>query len=154
MPKVNQDYVSQKKNQILDAALLVYEEKPVFAVTMQDIINRVGFSQGAIYRYFRDVDDILVAVYNRFFLSIDFSDKLGGILNSPASPEQILRNLFSCFAEYINETIKGYSKIRFELLMLYIAYPGRGVKIKSALKMKQSNNLALEMAFSFITEQV
>jgi len=154
LPKVNEDYVSQKKNQILDAALLVYAEKPVFAVTMQDIINRVGFSQGAIYRYFRDADDVLIAVYNRFFSTVDFSDSLGDILNASESPEQILRNLFSRLAEYCCETLKLYSKIRFELLMLYIAYPARGEKIKNALKVKQSNNLALEAVFSFIAEQV
>lgn len=33
-------------------------QKTVSTVTMQDIIDRTGLSQGGIYRFYKDIDDI------------------------------------------------------------------------------------------------
>lgn len=154
MPKVNEEYINSKKNQILDAAFEVFTQKPVFAVTMQDIINSVGFSQGAIYRYYKDTDDIIIDVYNRSFASIDYKDKLKDILHQEIEPEKVIRQAFLCFAQYIQESSNLFSKIRFELLMLYEAYPKRGQKIQARLKVKESNSFALESAFTYAMKHI
>jgi len=154
VPKVSEEYVESKKNQILDAAFEVFTQKPVFAVTMQDIIDSVGFSQGAIYRYYKDIDDIIIAVHNRSFSSIDYMDKLKDVLQQELEPEQVIRQSFLCFAHYINKSSGLFSKIRLELLMLYQAYPKRGKKIREGLNVKESNNFALESAISFAGEQI
>lgn len=154
MPKVSEKYVNSKKNQILDAALEVFIRKPVFAVTMQDVIDQMGFSQGAIYRYFNDIDDIIIAIHNRSFSNIDYRDKLEAILSQKCPPEEIMRQAFSCLAQYINESSGLFNKIRFELLMLYQAYPKRGKKIQEGLNVKESNSFALESAISFAMKQV
>lgn len=154
LPKVSEKYVDSKKNQILDAAFEVFTRKPIFAVTMQDIIDHIGFSQGAIYRYFKDIDEIIIAVHNRSFSSIDYKDKLKNILDQDFNPEQVIRQAFLCYAQYINDSLGVFNKIRFELLMLYQAYPKRGEKIQSGLKIKESNNLALDYALSFAMKQI
>lgn len=154
MPKVSEKYVDSKKNQILDAAFEVFTKKPVFAVTMQDIIDSVGFSQGAIYRYYKDIDDIIIAVHNRSFSSIDYKDRLKDVLQQELEPEQVIRQSFLCFAQYIQESSNLFSKVRFELLMLYEAYPKRGQKIQDNLKVKESNNSALEFALSFAMKHI
>lgn len=154
MPKVSKEYVSSKKNQILDAAFEVFTKKPIFAVTMQDIIDHVGYSQGAIYRYYNDIDDIIIAVHNRSFSNIDYKDKLKDILQQELMPEQVIRQAFLCFAQYIQDSSSLFSKIRFELLMLYEAYPKRGEKIQNKLNVKKSNNLALEFALSFAMKHI
>lgn len=76
MPRVTEKYIEEKKNQVLDASLTVMGHKPLFAVTMQDIINETGFSQGAIYRYYEDIDDILIAVLNKFYQPIDLKKEV------------------------------------------------------------------------------
>lgn len=153
MPKVSKEYIHQKKNQILDATLEILSVKPVFAVSMQDIIDQTGFSQGAIYRYFKDIDEIIIAVHNRSFEAIDYHDKLKDIFTSDFPPEEIIRQAFLCLSKHVNESLGLFHKMRFELLMLYQAYPNRGEKIQSALTVKQSNNAALEMALSFAMAQ-
>ena len=49
MPKVSDAYFEKKRNEILDAAYAVAMEKPVYTVSMRDIIQRSGLSQGGIY---------------------------------------------------------------------------------------------------------
>ena len=49
MPKVNEEYFVEKRNQILDAAFSVCNRKPAYDVTMSDIVAeialaRVGFT--------------------------------------------------------------------------------------------------------------
>ncbi len=154
MPKVSKEYLDSKKNQILDAAFEVFMKKPLFAVTMQDIIDHAGFSQGAIYRYFKDIDEIIIDVHNRSFRSIDYKDKLKDILNQELKPEEVIREAFLCLAQYINHSSSLFSKIRFELLMLYEAYPKRGEKIQNGLKVKESNHSALELAFTFAMKHI
>ena len=58
MPKVSPEYIASKKRLITDAAYQLCLEKTVSTVTMQDIINRTGLSQGGIYRFYRDIDEI------------------------------------------------------------------------------------------------
>ena len=58
MPKVTKEYIQNKKNKIIDAAYTLCLRQTVSTVTMQDIINETGFSQGGIYRFYKDIDDI------------------------------------------------------------------------------------------------
>ena len=58
MPKVTEEYIQKKKKMIIDAAYDLCIEKTVSTVTMQDIINRTGLSQGGIYRFYKDIDEI------------------------------------------------------------------------------------------------
>ncbi len=49
MPKVTQEYIENKKKFIADAAYRVCLRKPVEMVTMMDVIEETGLSQGGIY---------------------------------------------------------------------------------------------------------
>jgi AcrR family transcriptional regulator len=72
MPKVTEEYIANKKKMITDATYALCLEKTVSTVTMQDIINRTGLSQGGIYRFYHDIDeifaDMLVQMRQRFTL--------------------------------------------------------------------------------------
>ena len=65
MPKVSEDYFKKKRDEILDAAYQVVMEKPIYSVSLRDIIQKSGLSQGGIYRYYSGLDDILIALINR-----------------------------------------------------------------------------------------
>ena len=59
MPKVTEEYIINKKKKIVSAAYELCIKKTVSTVTMQDIINETGLSQGGIYRFYKDIDEIL-----------------------------------------------------------------------------------------------
>lgn len=52
MPKVTTKYLTDRKDFILECTNEVLKEKPLYQITMRDIIKKAGFSQGAIYRYY------------------------------------------------------------------------------------------------------
>lgn len=58
MPKVSEEYFEKKKRQIADAAYRVCLRKPVMMVTMQDVIEETGLSQGGIYRFYKNLDEM------------------------------------------------------------------------------------------------
>ena len=57
MPKVNEEYFEEKRNQILDAAFAVCNRKPAYDVTMSDIVAETGLSQGGVYKYFGNMEN-------------------------------------------------------------------------------------------------
>ena len=59
MPKVSDEYIANKRKEIVDAAFRVCTKKPINSVEMKDIIEEAGFSHGVIYRYYKDLDEVL-----------------------------------------------------------------------------------------------
>ena len=48
MPKVTDEYLTDKKNYILECTGEILKEKPLYSITMRDIIKRAGFSQRCV----------------------------------------------------------------------------------------------------------
>ncbi len=59
MPKVSQEYLEARRQQILDAASECFAKKGFHGTTMHDIVDESGLSPGAIYRYFSGKDEII-----------------------------------------------------------------------------------------------
>lgn len=59
MPKVKETYTEEKKQYILQCTTDVLKEKHIHKLTMRDIIRKTGFSQGTIYQYYRNLEQIL-----------------------------------------------------------------------------------------------
>ena len=64
MPKVTEEYLTGKRNLILECTNEILIEKPLYQITMRDIIKKAGFSQGAIYRYYANIDEIYIDLIN------------------------------------------------------------------------------------------
>lgn len=62
MPKVDVTYFQERKKYILDCTLQVLSEKPLQQVNMRDIIRKTGFSQGTIYNYYKNIDEIMSVI--------------------------------------------------------------------------------------------
>lgn len=52
MPKVSQEHLERRRQQILDAAADCFARQGFHATSMQDIFAAAGLSAGAVYRYF------------------------------------------------------------------------------------------------------
>ncbi|UUV26633.1 TetR/AcrR family transcriptional regulator [Lysinibacillus sp. FN11] len=95
MPKVSHDYVKRKRNVILEAALSVCKDKPLYEITMRDIIRASGVSQGGIYRYYSDLDEILVEIINQANANADYKKDVDAIIENNAAPKEMLEKLFT-----------------------------------------------------------
>lgn len=62
MPKVSAEHLERRRQQILDAARVCFIRKGVHETSMQDVFAESGMSAGAVYRYFKSKNDIIVAI--------------------------------------------------------------------------------------------
>ena len=131
MPKVTEEYIQNKKNKIISAAYTLCLKQTVSTVTMQDIINETGLSQGGIYRFYKDIDAIFsdMLLYLRKKESI--KEKLDEILTQADElpPSEITNLIFDMLADFMKRELMGIEKIDFELSVLAMNNPARVDKI-------------------------
>lgn len=153
MAKVSDDYYEWKKAKIIDAALEVCKRKTVSSVTMQDIIDESGMSQGGIYRYYKNIDEILtdllsrirreqVGSTERLAQAIDRQIELSGeIRQLPLTEENIARRrklivgtikeMHTIWAEEMKKYLYPHKKIQQEFTVLADNFPDRARAIFS-----------------------
>ncbi len=131
MPKVSEEYVLNKKKMIADVAYELCLEKTVSTVTMQDIINRTGLSQGGIYRFYKDIDEIFAQMLVQIRDSVDITERVDVIFDmaDELTISQVITLVFDVLAEFMTEELMGLEKIDFELSVLAMNSPERVEKI-------------------------
>ncbi|MEK5332957.1 TetR/AcrR family transcriptional regulator [Lysinibacillus sp. FSL W8-0992] len=154
MPKVSADYVIRKKNAILEAALSVCKVKPLYEVTMRDIIKASGVSQGGIYRYYSDLDEILVEIINQANANADYKKNVDVIIENSGAPKETLEKLFTFLGKYIQENLSTVGKIHFELTILLANNPERQMKILPNITENESGQYLVERIFNTIHEGI
>ena len=65
MPKVKQDYLDARKDEIIDAAMASFARKGIHGASIADIRDEAGVSNGAIYHYFKTKEEIITALRGR-----------------------------------------------------------------------------------------
>lgn len=131
MPKVTEEYIKNKKNMIVRTAYDLCLQKTVSTVTMQDIINATGLSQGGIYRFYKDIDEIFkdMLIDNRQRVTI--KPQLDEIFTDAESEDikTVLHKVFELLANFMTSELMGIVKINFELSVLSMNAPLRVEKI-------------------------
>jgi AcrR family transcriptional regulator len=64
MPKVSEQHVEARRQQIIDAAYRCFARKGFHQATMRDIYEEAGLSPGAVYHYFNSKDEIIRASFD------------------------------------------------------------------------------------------
>ena len=131
MPKVTEEYIQNKKNKITDAAYRLCLRKTVSTVTMQDIIDETGLSQGGIYRFYKDIDKIFSDMLLYLRQKECIKEKLDEILAQADElpPREITNRIFDMLADFMKRELMGIEKIDFELSVLAMNNPARVDKI-------------------------
>jgi AcrR family transcriptional regulator len=62
MPKVIPEYKEEARKRIVRTALAVFAEEGYHATTMEDVAERVGVSEGALYLYFKSKRELFRAI--------------------------------------------------------------------------------------------
>ncbi|MBP3234577.1 MAG: TetR/AcrR family transcriptional regulator [Eubacterium sp.] len=140
MPKVTQEYIDNKKKFIVDAAYRVCLRKPVEMVTMMDVIEEAGLSQGGIYRFYKDLEEILsdvIAGMRMNYNIIDEMEQLFGASDEMSFEEGVYK-IFGILADVMENHLMDIQKINFDLTVLAINEPERAEKILGGIKGKSS----------------
>lgn len=139
MPKINDEYVEKKKDEIKECALFIINEKPLYQVKMRDIIKRMGFSQGAIYKYYKNVEDIYVDIVNTTTKEANIVEKVEKIKKANISIMEKMEKYFKLLSNYIiNIQNEIGGKVYFELLLTYSFDKDKSEKFLSSIVFKQN----------------
>ena len=131
MPKVTEEYITNKKKRITDAAYALCLEKTVSTVTMQDIINRTGLSQGGIYRFYHDIDEIFADMLIEMRHRVSIKDSVDEIFAEAdnISAGEIIDRIFDMLGDFMEKELMGVQKVDFEMSILAMNAPERVDKI-------------------------
>jgi AcrR family transcriptional regulator len=121
MPKVSKEYVDEKKREIVDAAIRVCKAKPAYAVTLRDIVKEGGISQGRMYHYFSNIDEIFANIVNSAQDEISIADEMAAIFDSDAPPEKIIVEAFAAVGRMVGSLHRRFGGLMGELAHLYMA---------------------------------
>lgn len=131
MPKVTEEYIHNKKQKIIDAAYNLCLQKTLSTVTMQDIIDATGFSQGGIYRFYKDIDEIFQDMLRDNRQKVNIMAQVDEIFAAKAntSIKNVLHQVFELLGDFMTRELMGIVKINFELSVLAMNTPLRAEKI-------------------------
>ncbi len=135
MPKVTEEYIEKKRKEIVEAAYKVCVRKPITSIEMKDIIEETGFSHGAIYRYYKDLDEVLKDLVITINSQNKIDDKLDEILSKadPGKWEKTIYDICDMLAKYMSEVGTDLLKVSIYSDMMAMADPERAMNIAQRL---------------------
>ena len=136
MPKVSEEYFEKKKQAIVDAAYRVCLRKPVEMITMMDVIEETGLSQGGIYRFYKDLDEILSDVIAGMRKNISIVDEMEQLFSAKEELgfEEGVHKILDILADVMEKHLMDIQKINFDLTVLAINEPDRAAAIIKGTK--------------------
>jgi len=94
---MNESLQTQRKKQILDAALHVLVQNGYEQARMDDVVQSSNLSKGAIYWYYKSKKEMYLDLVN--FWVMRYSVILNHIVEEEASPSRQLKDLFQFFID-------------------------------------------------------
>lgn len=155
MPKVTDEYLTNKRNFILECTNEMLKEKPLYQITMRDIIKKAGFSQGVIYRYYANIDEIYLDLINKNTTYSLLEQKIDMLINSEQPIKSVVSDCIVAIGEYIEELLKSVGgKTCFELLVTYAYDVEKRNAIFPKLKFKQSLEYAQNKIVEYLLQNI
>jgi len=153
-PKMSEEYYEQKRKQILAATFAVCMRKPMHEVSMRDVISEVKFSQGNIYRYYANLDEILIDLINARRIVYDVKAEVDTTLLSDLPPERIISLLFEIWEKAILDNILGVGKIFYEVCAMYINDTDRLMNFVNQNDISKDEEYFKKQGLGFVMQQV
>ena len=158
MPKVSEEYYEKKRREIIDAAYRVCARKPITSIDMKDIIAETGFSHGVIYRYYKDLDEVLKDLVITINSENRIDERLGEILANAdiKNWEQTIYDICQMLADYMREVGTDMLKVSIYGDMLAMSDPERAMNIAKRLGKDEQSPLlyATEAMTEFLNKVV
>ena len=154
MPKMSAEYLEQKRDSFLNAAYKVCMNKPMYEVSMRDIISAAGGSQGNIYRYFSNLDEVLIALINRESVYCDIKALTDAAISSNQTPEKIISDILSVWEKAVLVNLVGIGKIYYEISVIYVSDKERLNRFTSSIHFSSTEGYLWEKLYQFIVERI
>ncbi len=155
MPKVSDAYIADKKKYIFECTSAVLKEKPLYQITMRDIIKKTGFSQGTIYRHYASLDEIYVDFINKHTANNHLEQRIDWLLRSNQGIKIILVKCFMLLGKYTEELMRSAAgKLFFEFMILYSYDPLKRDVLFPQLRFKQSLEYARSGIIKYVTTNI
>lgn len=154
MPKVKKEYFMEKENEIVEAAIRVCKLKPAYAVTMRDVVKECKISQGGIYCYFSDIDEIFAGILNKCYSQTKFDEAAAKIFDRDTNPVLVIESAFALWGQMMDKMIQLYGNLIYELNALYLNAPARGEKVQKMIKETNDSDMFLFRLLEFIDEHI
>lgn len=147
MPKVSEAYMLEKKKFIIGKLREIAKSKPIFAITMQELITCTGMSQGAIYRYFKDIDQVIGALYWELSnQQKDVEAEFRQIFEDCAKdeiPEQIIYDAIIVMADFYTRQGSVFNEVNKMIWELNILYLYNKQRVKKIVGNTEQNNITV-----------
>jgi AcrR family transcriptional regulator len=85
--------ISDRQIEIIEASGKILMEKGIKGLTTKNLAAEIGFSESAIYRHFKNKEDIIVVLLN--YLQENMENRLGNIISNGNNAEQQLKQIFA-----------------------------------------------------------
>ena len=154
MPKMSAEYLEQKRTSFLDAAYKVCMKKPMYEVSMRDIITAAGGSQGNIYRYYSNLDEVLIALINRESIRCDIKALTDAAISSGHAPEKVVSDIFSVWEKAVLANLVGIGKIYYEMSVIYASDKERLSRFTSNIHFLSNEGYLWEKLYAFIIQRI
>ena len=149
MPKVTEEYIEQVKLKIINAARAVCREKPAYEVTMRDVIRQANLSPGAVYSYYKDIDDLWIDYINRVMAN-EISAKSTEQKSENMSISERIDKTFEQIGIAMKSIAVVEMKILFELDSKRITNPQFAEKRRKRVKAVERYNKMLTDTLKYI----
>ena len=129
MPRVSQEHLDARRRQILDAARACFVREGFHATSMQDVLREADLSAGAVYRYFKSKDEIILAIAR------DALARLAEVIQSsteeadPPPPDEVMGRIFEVL-ESLGE--QGFSRLAVQIWSESLRTPEIGDEVRRA----------------------
>lgn len=122
------DVSLERKEQIMNAAEVVFSKKGLDQTRMDDIAEETGLSKGTLYLYFKNKDSLIIAILERIF---------SGVFKQIDQPRDEHISASEAITQFSEEAIRDY-KIMVRILPLayeFLALAFRNKTVQKALSM-------------------
>ncbi|MFI6833633.1 TetR/AcrR family transcriptional regulator [Kribbella sp. NPDC050241] len=100
MPRVSEEYLEQRRQEILAAARICFVREGFHATSMRDVQRQAGLSAGAVYRYYPKKEDLVIAIAQDN-LSVVAGTIDAVMHQAPLPPlDQVIGEIFSALQEH------------------------------------------------------
>ena len=142
MPRVSDEYLKQKRREIVDAAYRVCVRKPITSIEMKDVINETGFSHGVVYRYYKDLDEVLTDMVATINSEHRIDDRVDKILKEAKNYDKAIHKVCEMLADYMKEVGVDLMRVSIYCDVLAMSEPERVMKVAEKMQSEAQSPLA------------
>ncbi|MTH55283.1 TetR family transcriptional regulator [Bacillus mangrovi] len=154
MPKVSESHARLKRKEILEAARRVCMQKSIFEVSMRDIVIETGMSQGGVYKYFSNIDEVFGALLNEESLNDEVKEEVHALFAGGDEPLQKLEKILMYIGGYMQRSLLDKGPVYYSLMDLYSRDKERYEKVQGIVKDVSNLQYLHEKFCSFLEEKI